>query len=105
MSLQYVPRHLDALDVVAPDERDRVLAKSEPVRRRHDHVPQPQVHVGIRARQDPVVALPVLSLHELDLRSVIMLTICCSAHELLRMCNGNYNTSQKLRRTIFETIN
>ena len=63
---QDVPWHLDALDVVAADEGHRVLAKSEPVGRRHHDVSQPQVHVRVRASQYAVVALPILRLHKLN---------------------------------------
>ena len=63
MSIQDVSRQLNALNVVASDEDDRMLAEAHAVRCSDHHLLQPQVHVRVCPSQDPVIALPVLGLY------------------------------------------
>ena len=64
MSLYNVWLELYRLDVVPSDENLRVLAECEPCRRRHKHIGERQVHVGVCTQKDAVVRLSILGFHE-----------------------------------------
>ena len=64
MSLYNVRLELYRLDVVPSDKNLRMLAECQPCRRRHQHIGERQVHVGVCTQKDAVVRLAILGFHE-----------------------------------------